>query len=895
MSCRASSYVLIKYNKQTKTFKGFTLPDSLINSIGGRRFFNSNAFAFSIAINSDGIIYLSGERGAIYFNIASEQFNLKYLEIPRLLGLGKRMLFTAPNKSIWFCTDSLGLATIDSGGAINFFHPTKISNEFDSYLCLQSVSDSIFWLGTKSSGLVVFNNQNHTFQFTNHVNTVSIPENCFISSCFKDRSGIVWLGTNKGILKADVRDNLFKVFPPLRKSNAANKNSFLGGQVLKDKKTGVLYMSNSSTDGLFSFNPATQAAEAFCPTGRSGIQNNIDNLIQLHTGEFLVLFTDTFYLFNPYTKKFSLFPYKLPFMIKDNIFSIFEDSKNNIWVGSYANGAYLINREKNFFKYFSKGKNDSHQFPDEGADMEGEDNQGRIWFVTTHGFCYYNPVDSTFHKPAFPKDFPKGDDSFREVCADKKGNVWIADYKKCLIRYRIATNSFSYYDLNNGLPDLYLRQMVLDKEDNIWVQSNDAVYKYNPLEQKYFSYNENDGVYTGGGINSISVDVDNQLYISYTNDRICTANINQLLPDSNQPKVVINDVKVFDTAITWSGNNIVLNHNQNYLTFNFAALSYSQPEKNKFAYQLIGIDKNWTYCDNRNFAAYNNLAPGNYKFTVKASNSDGVWNEQGALLNVTIKPAWWQTWWFRLLVAIALIAGVLILIREYTQRKLRLQKSELDKQRAIENVRNRISRDMHDEIGSSLTKISLMSELLKSKVKGTETESLLNKMSESSRNVIGNMSEIIWATNPQHDNMESMVAYFRDYIAQFFSSTQVHCTILFPDDVPTIAIAPELRRNLLLVIKESLNNILKHANASAVMVELKIISDHVEIIIQDSGKGFDTNEQKKFSNGLKNMRKRMEEVGGSFQVKSKIGKGTETRIAFKVKSSWLAASRNLKL
>ena len=132
------------------------------------------------------------------------------------------------------------------------------------------------------------------------------------------------------------------------------------------------------------------------------------------------------------------------------------------------------------------------------------------------------------------------------------------------------------------------------------------------------------------------------------------------------------------------------------------------------------------------------------------------------------------------------------------------------------------------------------------------------------------------------DNMESMVAYFRDYIAQFFSSTQVHFTILFPDDVPTIAIAPELRRNLLLVIKESLNNILKHATASAVMVELKIMAGHVEIIIQDSGKGFDTNEQKKFSNGLKNMRKRMEEVGGSFEVISKIGKGTETRIAFKV-------------
>ena len=199
-----------------------------------------------------------------------------------------------------------------------------------------------------------------------------------------------------------------------------------------------------------------------------------------------------------------------------------------------------------------------------------------------------------------------------------------------------------------------------------------------------------------------------------------------------------------------------------------------------------------------------------------------------------------------------------------------MQKSELDKQRAIENVRNRISRDMHDEIGSSLTKISLMSELLKSKVKGTETESLLNKMSESSRNVIGNMSEIIWALNDNNDYLENLIAYIRRFAAEYFENASTRLTISMPDNIPHVPISGEHRRNIFYVVKEALHNIIKHADASEAEIGFAINNNHLSIIIKDNGRGI-PEERNRFGNGIRNMSSRMQSINGHFAVENKEG------------------------
>ncbi len=200
----------------------------------------------------------------------------------------------------------------------------------------------------------------------------------------------------------------------------------------------------------------------------------------------------------------------------------------------------------------------------------------------------------------------------------------------------------------------------------------------------------------------------------------------------------------------------------------------------------------------------------------------------------------------------------------------------LEKQQAVENVRSRVSMDIHDEIGSQLTKISLLSQRIKmafEKKKEIDAD-LVDKITTSSKAVVANLGEIIWTVNPLHDNLQSLIAYLRSYVAGFFEHTSVQCTINFPENVPAIAISPDVKHNLFLVIKESLNNVIKHANASAVHIDFHLAGESYCVEITDNGTGISKMTTPGFGNGLLNMQRRMEAINGTFVINSGKDAGT---------------------
>ena len=227
---------------------------------------------------------------------------------------------------------------------------------------------------------------------------------------------------------------------------------------------------------------------------------------------------------------------------------------------------------------------------------------------------------------------------------------------------------------------------------------------------------------------------------------------------------------------------------------------------------------------------------------------------------------------------ILFLAAVLLFIL-FTQ-----QKKKAERQQAIENIRSRISKDIHDEIGSGLTKISLISQRLKNSFKNKEETdiTLLDKISNSSKEVIENLGEIIWTVNPKHDNLTSLLAYIRNYCAIFFEDTSIKCIIDFPDNIPSLPIHPELKRNLFLVIKECLNNIIKHASATEVIICFNIYNEQYSLVIIDNGRGMDNPAGREFGNGLSNMSARMKAVNGTFEIFSEVNKGTKINVSGKV-------------
>ena len=260
------------------------------------------------------------------------------------------------------------------------------------------------------------------------------------------------------------------------------------------------------------------------------------------------------------------------------------------------------------------------------------------------------------------------------------------------------------------------------------------------------------------------------------------------------------------------------------------------------------------------------------------------WGKPAKLMSFTISPAFYTTLWFRLLIVISIIGATILLVKKVQQMRYQNQLREIEREFAIEKERLRISKDMHDEVGASLTRISILSELAKKQQNEPEKErQIINQISEISGDVVDEMSEIIWAMNPRNDKLDSFASYIRQHASSYLESAEIEGTFTFPDEIPAFPMSSELRRNLFLTVKEAFHNIAKHSGAGNVHMSLYFEKLSLKIIIEDDGVGFDQKKINGWSNGLTNMHKRIEELGGTFKLNSEVGKGTSIEFSVKLK------------
>jgi signal transduction histidine kinase len=389
-----------------------------------------------------------------------------------------------------------------------------------------------------------------------------------------------------------------------------------------------------------------------------------------------------------------------------------------------------------------------------------------------------------------------------------------------------------------------VKGILPDGEGNLWLSTDKGLSRFEPKTQMFRNYTKKDGlhhnVFLSGAYHRGR---DGRFYFGGE------SGVTAFHPDSIKAKrcvspVVLTSFKVFDQSLPLprslaSTREIRLSYKQNFFSFESAVLDYSIPEKNQYAYMLEGFDRDWIHAGVRRYASYTNVPPGEYVLRVKGANSDGVWNEGGVAVKITITPPLWETWWFTGLFGVALLVTIGGTIRYIEIRKLRERLRELEKQQALERERLRISQDVHDEVGAGLTQIAILSELAKIDLKRPQAaEAHIQKISERARQVIDNIGEIIWAINPKHDQLGDLAAYLRHYAVQFLMTTSIKYHCEFSDSSPDIHLSAEARRNLFLVFKEALHNIVKHAAATEVVLRLTCTDQRREILICDNGRGF---------------------------------------------------------
>jgi signal transduction histidine kinase len=307
--------------------------------------------------------------------------------------------------------------------------------------------------------------------------------------------------------------------------------------------------------------------------------------------------------------------------------------------------------------------------------------------------------------------------------------------------------------------------------------------------------------------------------------------------------------------------------------------------------KLDGFDSDWIDNGTERSVRYGHLPDGMYTFRVQSGSANGGWYPDEAVFNFVIPTPWWRSsgaFSLYCLLGVMLVAGVARLV---SNRILRRRLSALAAQQAMQRERIRIAQDMHDEIGSKLTKISYMSERAISELDGQEpVAQKLDAIAHTSRDLLQSLDEIVWAVNPHNDTLENLAAYLGHYATEYLQNTAVECELHIPRGLPDHPLSAETRHNLFLAFEESLNNALKHGKATHVSVTMQMAPGRFEIKIKDNGGGFNFNPvafemvatdgaaSRRRGNGLANMRQRLADVGGQCEIESQPGRGTEVRL-----------------
>ncbi|MFA7287893.1 MAG: two-component regulator propeller domain-containing protein [Melioribacteraceae bacterium] len=705
------------------------------------------------------------------------------------------------------------------------------------------------WAGTHlGRGLNKIEKANKKFnQISKSPNRINWIDDDVVWALYPDKDSVLWIGTYKGGLnKFDRKNNRFIYF---RKElgnisdnhiraivEAGNGNLLIGtysnGLDLLSKTSGTIINYKN--------NPADSQS-----LGANQVQSIlIDRSGTLWVGTFGggLNYADSFH-----TKKGNLKFHKYlndlndPFSISDNrIYTIYEDRDRDFWVGTFGGGLVKFDRKNERFISYKNILGDESSIAD-------------------------NRVVSVF------------EDSHR--------TLWIGTYGGGLQKFDKVTEKFTRMNIKNQVNSSVVYGIIEDNEKNLWMSTDNGIFKMNLLTGFFTQYVLNDGLQ--------SLEFSGGAYGKSSSGEIFFGGINglnyfypeQIKDNKSIPPVVISSITVFNQPINREPDNLVLSYGENFFTVEFAALDYTNPIDNQYAYMLEGFDSDWNYTTSKNrMASYTNLQPGKYVFKVIGSNNDGIWNNNGALLFIEILPPFYYTWWF---ITISILSIGFIIYYLSTMRFRNLL--------AIEKLKGKLAADLHDNIGSGLTEISILSEIATNSLLRSldDVSEKLATISDKSRMLIDSMSEIVWMINPSRDSLSDLILRLKDSYSDFLSGLAISFRVIYPESIGGLKLGVDFKQNIYLIFKEGINNAIKHSNCSKIILEVKQINNILEIELVDNGRGMDI-ENIKSGNGLGNMKKRAKDLDGKIVFESFPGNGTKITLTTKVRSTNKLIKRIIK-
>jgi ligand-binding sensor domain-containing protein/two-component sensor histidine kinase len=500
---------------------------------------------------------------------------------------------------------------------------------------------------------------------------------------------------------------------------------------------------------------------------------------------------------------------------------------------------------------------------------------GTLWAGGQEGIFYLRN-DSLLPFPLLDKYI-----SVTDIKDDQHGNIWIATegqgVLKCAFNENRKIQVMRQYNHSDGLNTDIINKILIDRPGNIWLGSYKGLSLIPHNESRIVNFDGNDGFFNTSYY-GLSLYQDRKGIIwAGCNTGLISFDPAEILISAYQPPAYITAVNLTDAKenISKFADSVAENlpvypalpYNQNYLRFHFSAIDFSNQETLQYLYKLEGSDTGWMNAGNLRYVIYQRLPPGKYTFRVKAVNNKGVQSKQPASFSFTIRNPFWKTWWFIVVCSLTAVCLLFLFYRYRINQLLKLQR-----------VRNSIATDLHDDIGSSLTNIAILSELSNKNITNPgQAKIFLERISEEVTDSGQALDDIVWSINARNDTLEQTSTRMRRYAAEIFDGSNIVYSLEMNEQFANHKLGMEQRRDLFLIFKESINNIYKHAGAKKVTIQIGIEKKQLYLSITDDGKGFDTN-LVTHRNGLKNIEHRIQKWKGNLVIQSATGKGTWIRI-----------------
>ncbi len=749
------------------------------------------------------------------------------------------------------------------------------------------------WVGGGKSGLATFNPETKEFfQFKPDPQDPFTHNNYLAVVLFKDSSnGDVWIGTEVGLEQyAPATIRFGRAMIPVEKD--MGQFSLVSGVVNDNTDTiGSRYFISVWGSGLFTWNKTTGnfTRITFAKSRLSGL--SYFNLFQDHHGYIWACMTGGMGRFDPRTNTWRDYE---KFFQHNELHNLFwcglEDHAGNVWFGSNKEGLYRYNPHTDNIElvFFKK------EFVDHDGIINimgmSEDSLGRLWLACSNsGLIRYDPAT----KEAI--QIKLNGHNVSQVCNDVEtgshGRVYAAFYSQ-FFELDSDGNVLKQFDEQNGLKTNRIYFIVKDKQGKIWFNSVYLLHCYDPETGTFTYYGKPDGLFSNTMTDGLSITPGGEIFVGFQNA------FNFFYPDRlrrnlQPPLIAITSIKVMNKermVTTYNDDKIGLpdslkknNRQDTFLTLNpgedffeieFAAITFNQQERNRYAYLLEGFNKDWVYTD-RPVATFTNLDGGTYFLHMKAANNDGIWNEKSTPLEIRVHPPLSKSKWFPVIVILALggmMFGFLLYRRQQRHR--------------LEKFRESLARDLHDEMGSTLSSIRFFSDFADQQIGMDKPliSPVLQRISQSASNLSESMQDIIWAMKTDHDQLEDLESHMMEFALRILESRNINFKTHISEDFPGKQIQPVVRRNIYLIFKEAVNNIAKYSEATQVEMYFTLTRGKLLMKISDNGKGFDIDNSPSLGtgNGLKNMRKRAMDIGGKLDIRSNSGEGTTVELQVEV-------------